>query len=242
MSFISTKPLYHRKNTLNTITNSVFAPSTSTTVMVLPRGAVVNGNQGPVDSITVHEGHDFVAGQKLIIGTDDSVVYTVDTGVTITSIPLTSTPQVTVTDGDILVNLGNDTATSSTPDYDTSTIPIFSTYDSATASTISKVVSNGTTGSYEYWSTEKYVWELILVDGDADTIVQDIELDSIQDVIDLREITTTPDEPTAADRIRMYMKGDKLVYQFYDGSTIRYYLIDLTANADQNLSYSSTAP
>jgi hypothetical protein len=44
----------------------------------------------------------------------------------------------------------------------------------------------------------------------------------------LAEMSVTPPNPTSGTEARLYMKGDKLIFQFNDGGTVRYKYLDLT--------------
>lgn len=56
------------------------------------------------------------------------------------------------------------------------------------------------------------------------------------------ERTTTPSNPKAGQEVRMYMKADKLVVQYYDGTTTKYFYLDLTATTNQQWIYTTTPP
>ena len=212
--------LYKRNESITqTVTNSTYAPVTRT-VVVCKRGAEVDGTQNDVDSITVKSGHGFAAADNLMISTDNSAMYEVES-VTATTIVLVGTQAVDVTDGAALVNLGNDTG-SATPNFDGTSVPIYSRASTTTALNLSTVTSSSTTGTYTYWSTERQVWEVILTSGTPTDIIRDLELDRVEEVIDIREVSAGPTIASTADRVRVYMKDNNLVYQFYDGATNRY--------------------
>ena len=61
--------------------------------------------------------------------------------------------------------------------------------------------------------------------ADADGTLQ---ISGTAAAITLDEATSTPTAPGAADRCRLYMKADKLIVQYYDAGTVRYYYLDLT--------------
>lgn len=46
--------------------------------------------------------------------------------------------------------------------------------------------------------------------------------------IRMRETSTTPPDPSANDAVHIYIKSDKLIFQFNDGGTVRYKYLDLT--------------
>ena len=58
------------------------------------------------------------------------------------------------------------------------------------------------------------------------------------------ERTTTPTAPTSADRVHMYSRGDKLVFQVWNTSAgaARYFTLDTQATTDQSLVFSTSAP
>ncbi len=60
--------------------------------------------------------------------------------------------------------------------------------------------------------------------------------------ITIDEESATPANPTADSQLRVYMRGDKFVIQFNNAGTIRYFTIDLTATASQQVAHSTTAP
>ena len=211
--------LYKRNESITqTVTNSTHAPVTRT-VVVCKRGAEVDGTQSSVSTITVKSGHGVATGDKFMIGTDITKFFTAGT-TTATTIPL-STGTVSVTDADAVVNLGNDTGTTS-PNFNQTSVPIYSRASTTTALNPSTVTSSSTTGTYTYWSTERQVWEVILTSGTPTDIIRDLELDRVEEVIDIREVSAGPTIASTADRVRVYMKDNNLVYQFYDGATNRY--------------------
>lgn len=63
------------------------------------------------------------------------------------------------------------------------------------------------------------------VAADADGTLQ---ISGTAAAITLDEATSTPAAPGTADRCRLYMKGDKLIVQYYDAGTVRYKYLDLT--------------
>ena len=56
-----------------------------------------------------------------------------------------------------------------------------------------------------------------------------------------KEITAAPSNPTADTELSFYMKNDKIVFQFNDAGTQRYYTLDLQAETGA-WSHSTTAP
>jgi hypothetical protein len=163
-----------------------------------------------------------------MVGTNTTKFYAAGTVTATSTGTLGSSATATVTDGDILVNLGNDGGSPS-PNFDGSTVPVYSSMDSTTALAASEVTSNATTGKYEYWSTERLVWELTLVAGAPDTIVRDIELSRAEEVILLKEVAAGPTTALASStEAQIYLKGDKLILRFNDAGTQRFKYLDLT--------------
>jgi hypothetical protein len=56
------------------------------------------------------------------------------------------------------------------------------------------------------------------------------------------EKDTTPANPTQDTEVKQYMKDDKLIWQFNNGGTVRYFYIDLTQTAAQQVQHTTTAP
>lgn len=132
--------------------------------MILPVGGQVNGTQAGANVITLFPGHGFRPGDKIMFKINEAKFFALTdlaTEVTDTTVRLALGATVDVTDGDIAINMGNDTGVSA-PAHDSTTVPIYSSVDNASASTPSRVTSNATTGAYKYWTTEKVVWELVL--------------------------------------------------------------------------------
>lgn len=57
-----------------------------------------------------------------------------------------------------------------------------------------------------------------------------------------QEKDTTPTNPTQDVEVKQYMKGDKLIWQFNNGGTVRYFYIDLTQTAAQQVQHATTPP
>lgn len=151
--------LFYRKSTVlkansSDSTRPDFA--SSYTVTVYPPGAFADGAQSGVSAVTVHAGHGVTASDKILVGGTN--FYDVDS-VTATTITVSS-GTVTVTDGQVIVNLGADGG-SSAPDWDGSTVDIFSAPDEGGSAISNSSVSTSATGEYEYWTTTPYIWELV---------------------------------------------------------------------------------
>lgn len=57
----------------------------------------------------------------------------------------------------------------------------------------------------------------------------------------LDEKDTTPASPTSGTQVKMYMKADKIIFQYNDGGTVRYKYLDLTGTTD-TWTATTTAP
>ena len=177
--------LTHRSNTVfATAADGKFLAGAGS-VVVLPAGGVVATASG--DQITLYSGHGFSTGDKFMVGTDTgtfSGLYTVVvSGNTLGSVPEGATFNVAT--GDRLVNLGPDSGTS-TPNFDNSTVLIYSTPDTSVLIEDSTITLNSD-GGYEYWHDGASTWELFLgADGapvglEVDTGLDDVEVALRQD-------------------------------------------------------------
>lgn len=153
--------MIHRQNNVLKTSSSKPDFAASYTVLACPVGAVASaassGSTGTVDA-----GHGIAAGDKVLIydGTTATFVAEAVNAVTGTTVVWSSaTP--TISKGDLLVNLGPDTASGSTPAYDASPMVIFTDADGSDAITNSLVTTN-TQGKYGYYYRgDGRSWELI---------------------------------------------------------------------------------
>jgi hypothetical protein len=121
-------------------------------------------------TITVNLGHGFIAGQKLLVGTDTTKYREVSS---VTETTVVADQAVAVSAGDLILNLGADTG-SSVPNYDGSPVKAYTSADKSSAATYSTVTSDSQ-GNYAYWHQGSNFWELIRDSGgDPDTIVPGI--------------------------------------------------------------------
>jgi len=122
-------------------------------------------------SPTVRAGHGFQVGDVLIVGIDTTKVTTV-TAVSATSV--TWSGAISLSAGDLLVNLGPDSLTGGTPDYDGSRMDIFSDMDGSTAISSAQVTADSTTGNYDYYHEGTgHHWELIRTAAGVPLVIVD---------------------------------------------------------------------
>ncbi len=60
--------------------------------------------------------------------------------------------------------------------------------------------------------------------------------------ITFEESTVNPASPSISNQGRIYFKADKCVIQWNDGGTDRYFTMDMTATAAQQIAHSTSAP
>jgi len=112
---------------------------------------------------TLRVGHGFQIGDVLMVGLDTTKVKTV-TAVDATSVTWVGT--ISLSAGDLLVNLGPDSLTGGTPDYDKGRVDIFSDMDGSTAVSNAQVTADSSTGHYGYFHEGAgHHWELIRTPG-----------------------------------------------------------------------------
>ena len=152
--------IHRQNNVLKTAASGSPAFAASYTVNVLPVGAVAVSFAG--NTATVDGGHGFAAGDKVLVfdGTTATFVAQVLSSVTATTLVWSSaTPTIAL--GNLLCNLGPDTASGSTPTYDASPMKTYSDADGGTAITNSKITCSAT-GEYDYYfEGDGRCWELV---------------------------------------------------------------------------------
>ena len=119
--------LTHRSNTVFATASDGKFIAGAGTVVVLPPGGIASQDSNS-NSITLYTGHGFVGGEKLMVGVGEASftgLYTVDS-VAGDVITLGTGAVVNVVTGDRIINLGDDSGVSS-PNYDGSTVLIYST-------------------------------------------------------------------------------------------------------------------
>lgn len=122
-------------------------------------GGIVSTSQTST-TINLDAGHGFAIGDKVLIRPGTSNLYSAEaisaTGATSITFP-TFAPAVVV--GDIIINLGADTGSTS-PAYDASGVTIYSDMDGGVPIANSTVTASAT-GSYAYFYQTANIWELI---------------------------------------------------------------------------------
>ncbi len=229
-------PLMKRRT--NHLRTSADAVASSRKVQICKPGGQVDGDQSTTATITVHSGHGVATGDKFMVGTDESKFFTAGT-ITETTIPL-ATGTVSVTDGDLIVNLGSDTGTTA-PEYDDTDVPVYADLDDTSALSNSQRTTDSN-GEYEYFTTDERVWELVLDSSDAaGTIFTGAALTPVQKVLELEEVPYSPDDPTQDTKVNIYLKGDKFIISFDHGGTMKYRSLDLTST-DATWDYGVSEP
>jgi hypothetical protein len=159
--------LSFRKDRVDRVLGGKYAPSQAT-VTTFRAGATVNGNQGPVNTITVRRAHRFpsAGSVKLIVmrytGGEWSMVtntYRTVTASTETTVTFSGTA-LTVLDNDYLVNLGNDSGVGS-PLFDASPVDLYGDPEGKTTRYSSSSVTPNTKGDYWYFTREDRLWEVV---------------------------------------------------------------------------------
>ena len=167
--------LAHRTNTIfkaNSTDSTLPNFAESYTVTAYENGAVANG-AGTTNTPTVRAGHGFEAGDKFIVGTDTTKYHAI-LSVAATQLTLDNSETETFADGDLIVNLGADTGTT-TPSYDASGASIYDTPDSGASAISNSRVTASDLGEYAYWSSEAEIWELVRdSDGTPVDVVPDV--------------------------------------------------------------------
>lgn len=136
-------------------------PGTGYKVTVLPAGGIASANSS-ANVITMGAGHGFVAGEKIMVGADEATFSGSQSiqSVTATTITFTSGVNFNVVVGDTIINLGVDTGTSQ-PNYDGSTVTIYSDPAGATAISNEEVTVNEG-GEYSYYHNgATNLWEVV---------------------------------------------------------------------------------
>lgn len=157
--------LYEREDMLFTLTNSYWGPLTSASVIAYPRGAIVNGTQTGVTTITVHPGNGIGTGQYFLLASSKTAVSTsrifqVSGTPTDTSVVITGAAA-DFTDKAFLVNIGADPTLA----YTGSTITTYTGPQSSDVTNTNATVTSDNSGTYRYYWNGTQVWELIKTSG-----------------------------------------------------------------------------
>jgi len=131
-------------------------------VVALPVGAVASASSSGTTA-TVKAGHGFAVGDKALIYSSGTGTFVAEALSSVTGTTLVwSSATPTIADGDLICNLGPDTASGATPNYDASPMKIFNRADVSDAISASTVTSDSQ-GDYEYWTEgDGANWELVL--------------------------------------------------------------------------------
>ena len=117
---------------------------------------VTSGSAG--NTVTVRAGHGFAAGDKFIVGTSTAQFKSI-LSVASTQLTLDVGQTVTVSAGDLLVNLAADTG-SSLPNYDGAGLTVYTDMDYSNVAT-NNTVQTDSNGKYRYFHKGIERWELI---------------------------------------------------------------------------------
>ena len=139
---------------------------------------------------TVAAGHGFATDDKLIVGTDATAYLTVDS-VTDTTIVLTEA--LSLAEGDLLVNLAQDTGTT-TPNYDGAGLTVYTDMDYQNAA-ITNTVLTDSYGRYRYYHRSISRWELVRSAAGPIAVYTDTG-DATQTLYDVRAFGATGDGVT----------------------------------------------
>lgn len=154
--------LTYRSDTVfsESATGTLSLPAGSVTAFA-PGGVVASNSSGT--TITLYGGHGFSANDKFMVGTTLSTFSGTIKVNSVSGNVLTLNSAYTVVANDVLVNLGPDTSTVNPPNFDASTVVIYSTPDTTTAITspVKSKVTLDSVGSYEYWHKGIAVWEVV---------------------------------------------------------------------------------
>lgn len=139
-------------------------------VQALEVGAQVTvGSSGT--TVTVAAGHGFAAGDKYMKSLDASTYSGLSTVASVTATSLTLDSALSVSEGDLLINLGADTGSTS-PNYDGNGATIYSDMDYTTSVT-NATVTTDSNGRYSYYHQGGSHWELVRTGSTLIALYQD---------------------------------------------------------------------
>ena len=179
--------LRRQSNVFKVATDADLQPSVSYTVTAYATGGVVFSSPIPFSGsyyITMYPGHGFVPNDRFMVSIDPtSYGVIINVNGDILTATTTNPPSV----GDALVNLGNDTGATS-PNYDGSTIVVYTTPDTDQPITESRVTTNDD-GEYDYYHDGTVaLWELV---RDANGLPVAIIQDAFQILAATNDLTVT---------------------------------------------------
>src|SRR3990172_10068236 len=148
--------LSRRFNTVQRVVSSNLQPAASYTVTAYAHGGVIETASSGF-ALTTDSPHGFASGEKIMVGTDEAKFRTITSITSATAFVVGSAVSVVV--GDLVVNLGADTGSTS-PNYDGSSLTIYSDADGEVAISQSRVTTNSQ-GEYSYWHRNRSMWELV---------------------------------------------------------------------------------
>jgi hypothetical protein len=129
-------------------------------VQALEVGAQVVSAAGA--TVTVRAGHGFAAGDKYMKSLDVTTysgTLTVQS-VTATTVVLGASPSWSLSSGDLLINLGGDTSTAATPNYDGNGLAVYTDMAYGSQAT-NNTVTTDSNGRYRYYHRGVAIWELV---------------------------------------------------------------------------------
>ena len=128
-------------------------------VQALEMGAQVTSASSGT-TVTVRSGHGFAAGDKYMNGTDTSTFSATLTVQSVDATHLYLSSNYSVSEGDLLVNLGVDSSTGASPNYDGAGLIVYTTQD-YTATATNNTVTTDSYGRYRYYHKGIVRWELV---------------------------------------------------------------------------------
>jgi len=169
-------------------------------------GAQVTTAASDSNTVAVRSGHGFAAGDKFIVGTDESTYRTILTAAA-QLLTLAGGTVVTVAKGDLLTNLGVDLG-SPTPNYDKSGVTIYSDMAGEDSAISGSKVTCNSVGVYGYWHSTPGVWELVLDSaGDPVAVIPDVVVGSVVGSTSSTDNALVRFDGTTGKKIQGYTSG-----------------------------------
>jgi hypothetical protein len=163
--------LNHRSNTIFKASGSNVAFAAGYQVVVYPVGAIASVSSS--NDITTRSGHSFRDADVGIVGTTPTSVFTLTADPTDATSLIHGQGTITLSANDKLPNLGPDTMSGGTPDYDSSPVKIYKDAQGVTAhtNTLTFPLTADSEGNYDYYHRgDGLVWELVF--DASNTLVQ----------------------------------------------------------------------